>query len=632
MKVNLYRNLDIILACMGCILAVPVSIYLYKEFGLPFVSIGVIVFAACLFYLLARRGKIPSIRSALLTKPPSHLSLILNILFFGLLGYSIATYCLRPEIYVRPLGYFIATTIMVAVLAIEILFLSSRKSAIGFILFKAIAISLSLVWTQSLLYPSVIGVDPWYHQWLASRIVSDGVIPANVPYSTIPVMHLIVSGVMRTGLDYKMASLLSISLIQVVCNPILIYLLGKYLHGAKVGLMAALILAVANWHILFSFWIVPNSLGIAFIPIIIYLLFKVRQEHPKLGICLAIFFMGILIMTHTIAVVMLAVCLFFICLGFVVYKVLSKQPIPEARIFLFTIIGVATVSLSYWMFVSGDIHTLANLVRTGFGGGGFSDFGVIPPGTSIPSGAYYQGGIPFGEWLFDQLGLLLFCAVAFIGTFVAFSKKMITKRVFAFVFVGLSILAIAFIGFATQRFIIVGRWCYLSQILLSVPVGVALIWLASLANKQILKACLIGTATLGLAFVMIMSPQANQDNRILSPNTIVRSAFTESELEAINTVADEWEGAIAVDPGYYNMRRYFDKRLIDMSPQLISGNFSECKDVVVLIREEIITEPCRLGKYSPVRLTYDPREALVEQGFEVVCENGSVWGFAYAPI
>ena len=606
-------NLDVTMARLGCILAVPVSIYLYVEFNPGLTAIGVITFLACLAYLLIKRRKPPSIQSRVGATSRTYLAL--NALFFCLLAYSIAAYYLRADIYVRPLGYFIATAGMVAILAVEILLLPPKRSAIGFALFKVITISVSLVWTQSLIYPSLVGVDPWYHKWLTSEIVTNGYIPSGQPYSSLPGMHLIIGGTaLVTGLSYKMAALCSVSLIQVVFNPVLIFLIGKFLHSIKVGLLAALVLAVANWHILFSYWIIPNGLAIAFIPIIIYLLLKLRWQHPVFAICLTVFFAGAVMLTHTIATIMLVMLLFFIWLGFEVYRRLGNQAVVGTGAFLITALAVVGVAMVFWALVSGDMDTLVGLVGTGFSA---EHFGI----SSL------NDGIPVGEQLFNYLGFFLFCGLGFIGIFASFSKGMISRHSFAFTFAGLAILVFTFVCFATHRFIIVGRWCYFLQILLAIPLGVALVWLGNLWRRKTLNACLIGAMVFVLAFLMVMSPQANMDNRTFAPNTIIRSAFTASELEAINKAADMWEGKIAVDLGYYSMRRHFDGRLVDMSPQLLSGNFTDCQDMFILVREEIVVNPCKIGEYAPMRLDYDPREALVQQGFVEVYNSGDVSGF-----
>jgi hypothetical protein len=626
-------NLDVTLAALGCVLAIPVTLYLHLVISnRVYTPVGIIVFLACLAYLLLRRRSPASARAQVEATPRMYL--LLNILFFCLLTYSVAAFHLRPELYTRPLGYFIALAAMAVILAIEILFLPSRKSAVYFALFKIIIIGLSLVWSQLLLYPSIVGVDPWYHQMFTLRILDAGHIPSGQLYSNLPAMHLLIGGTsLITRLDYKMAAMLSVSLLQVICNILFIFLLGKFIHSTKAGLLAALLLGVADWHISFAHWAIPNSMGVVFIPIIVYLLFKLRQEKPKVSICLSALLTAVLILTHTVSTVMLVMLLFSIWLGFAAYKRLLHQTVPEARIFLVAAIVLTGAGLVYWTFVSGHIDTLIILAKA-LGA-------MLLPGVALPPvelsplqvavAQYRDHIVPVSEHLFNNLGFFLFCAFALSGVFVMLSRSMRNRYGFALVIAGLIILAVSFSVMLPLVAVLMGRWNYLLQVMLAVPVGIAFVWLASLPGKKIASACLIGIIVLVLSFLMVMSPQSNLDNRTFSPNTIVRYGFTQSELEAMNTVSNIWDGRIAGDQIYRHLEYLpdLDGRIVNIGYQLYSRDFTYCQDMLVLIRKEIVSNPLKLGFAAPFRLSYDPRQALTEQGFSRVYDCGSVSAFVW---
>jgi len=627
-------NLDITLATLGCVLAIPLTLYLHSVIRSPaYTVVGVTVCLVCLAYLLLRRRSPASIRAQAEATPRMYL--LLNILFFGLLTYSIVAFYLRPELYIRPLGYFVALAALAAILAIEILFLPPRKSATYFALFKIIIISLSLVWSQLLLYPSLVGVDPWGHQMFTLKILDAGHIPAGQIYSNLPGMHLLIGGTsLITGLDYKMAAMFSVSLLQVVCTILFIFLLGKFIHSAKAGLLAALSLGTANYFIHFSYWTIANTMGVVFIPIIIYLLFKLRQEKPKASICLSALFIAVVILTHTIATVVLVVILFSIWLGFELYKRLRYQAAERARIFLVAALVLTGAALIYWIFVSGKIDDLIQLAQEFR----IKCLALLLPGVSPPpqelspleaAVAQYQSLIvPLSERLFNQLGFLLFCAFALIGSFAMLSQRLRNRYGFALVIAGFITLAITYVGMATGFFAF-GRFSYPSQVLLAIPVGIAFLWLASLPGKKIASACLIGIVVFALSFLMVMSPEANQDNRTFSPNTIVRYGFTQSELQAANTVSNIYDGKIAGDRNYADLSYLpeLDGRIVDISDQLYTRDFTHSQDMLVLIRKEIVVNPLKILGLAPFRLDYDPRQALTEQGFSRVYDCGSVSGF-----
>jgi len=627
-------NLDVTLAALGCVLAIPITLYLHSVIRNPvYTPVGIIVFLTCLAYLLLRRR--PRALALAQAEATPRIYLLLNISFFCILTYSIAAFHLRPELYTRPLGYFIALAAMAAILAIEILFLPPRKSAAYFTLFKIIIIGLSLVWSQLLLYPSIIGVDSWGHQMFTMKILDAGHIPAGYLYSNLPAIHLLTGGTsLITGLDYKMAAMLSVSLLQVICNILFIFLLGKFIHSTKAGLLAALVLGVANWHISFAYMAIPNSLAVVFIPIIIYLLFKLRQEKPKVSICLSALFTAVLILTHTVAAVMLVMLLFSVWLGFAAYKRLLHQSVPAVRIFLVAAIVLTGAGLIYWTFVSGHVDTLITLAKE-LGAMLLPGVAHSPPAELSPlqvAVAYYQAHVvPASEYLFNNIGFFLFCAFALIGAFVMLSKSLRNRYGFALVIAGLIILLVSFFVMYNLRGWLIGRFNYLLQVLLAVPLGVAFLWLASLPGRKIVSACLISIMVFALSFLMVMSLQANEDNRIFSPNTTVRYGFTQSELEAMNTAANIYNGKIASDWQYALLGNLpnLDGRTKAICVQICSRDFTHSQDMLILIRKEIVVNPIRVIGLAPFRLDYDPRKALTEQGFSLIYNCGSVSAFVW---
>lgn len=630
-------NPDITLAILGCALSIPLTLYLQAALHQPILNtVGIICFISCLAYLVIRRKSLPSTPSQM--EAGRHIYLLLNILFFCLLTYSIVALYLRPELYVRPLGYFIAMAAMTATLAIEILFLPSRQSATYFALFKIILIGLSLEWSQLLIYPSIVGIDPWYHQMFTTKTLDVGYIPLGYAYSKLPCFNLMIGATsLVTGLSYKMATMFSVCFLQVVCDTLFIFLLGKFIHSPKAGALSALLLGVANYNICFGYWTIPNTMAVVFIPIIIYLLFKVRQEKPTASICLAALFMAALILTHAIGALCLAMLLFLIWVGFEIYKRLRYQAAASDRAIVVAFVLFTTAMLCWWTFGSGHINLLIKLVQAGFSG---EYFGIPSPEAALPEISaplmqaivQYRDSVPFAEQLVGYLGLILFFALAFLGCFAMLHKSMRNRHGFALVIGALIILIIAFFGIITRRVFEPVRWAYTAQILLAIPLSVAILWFSGLPKRKIGNACLLGIMTFVLSFLMVMCPEANLDNRTFSPNTIVRYAFTKSEIQAADTVSNIYNGAIGSDWYVYyvcDLRCLpnLDNEIKDISEQLYTQDFSDCQDMFVLIREEVIQHPFNASGRGKFRLNSDPQEALTQEGFSKVYDCGSVSGF-----
>ena len=616
------NELDRTLALLGVLFTVPLTIWLAITVGRPIhVLVGILCFLACAGYLIIRTNlSLSTIPSLLQTTGSPRFYLVLNILFFVLFSYSILSIYLSPELYTRPLGYFISTTLMAAIVAVEILFLSPRKSHTYFALFKIVTIALSLRWLQQLIFPGVVGVDPWAHEWFTLQILDAGHIPEGWGYSNLPVFHLITEAAMLiTDLNYKMATMLSIGLLQVVCDTLFVFLLGRFMLSGKVGLLAGLLLMVASSHIRFGFWTIPNTAAAILILPIIYLLFKLRRDKPILALCLCLLLMAVLILTHTIVAMCMAILLFVFCGGFEVYAKLygekSATPTSLSIAILFT-----GAMLGYWMYISGHIWTLAHLVDVGF----YDELWEIVPLEVV---ARYILGVPLSEQLFNNLGMFLFFALSFIGCFYFASRKFGNRSSFAMVMGGVVILALAFFPPLFGREIIIGRWIYLANIMLAIPLGLALFLLCGVLKNKLARVGLMSFLVFPLSFLMIMSPAANLDNHLFSPNTGVRFAFTEAELQAAATISKVWDGKIGVDRYYQGPIHWqFNAKVTAIDDYLLAPDFRDSQDMLVMIRQEIVKSPFGLGG-GIFKLDYDPRHVLAEQGFSRIYENGSVSAF-----
>ncbi len=127
---------------------------------------------------------------------------------------------------------------------------------------------------------------------------------------------------------------------------------------------------------------------------------------------------------------------------------------------------------------------------------------------------------------------------------------------------------------------------------------------------------------------MIMSSFANIDNHIFAPNKGIRFAFTESELRSFDTVSGMWDGKIGADnlvtlPFFHR----FEGDIIHIGESLFTGDFRDHHEMLVIIREEIVERPFQVDLAGMIRLDHDPRTLLIEQGFSLIYDSGSVTGF-----
>ncbi len=653
-------NLDSTLASIGAIFSLVLIAYLQIQIGhLTYTLAAILAFVACAAYLvLKQRRRLLDIPSILDFQATPSILLLLDIVFFALFTYSLWSFAFRTELYVRPLEYFISIAAMSAILAAKILFLPSKNSPTPFTLFQIILIALSLQWSVLLLFPDMVGMDTWMHRLTTVGWINAGHIEGGI-YTKLPIMHLTIGATsLITGLGYKMAAMFSISLLQAVCNVLFIFLIGRLLFNAKIGMLAALLMGVANWYIFFGYWTVPNGLGATLVVIILYLVLKFHKDKAPIVIPLCGLLMVSLLLTHVIATLWLALLLITFWLSLMFYKKLYKEKLATFPLLAGVALIFTVAMFGWWTFGSGNIQGLIYHARHGFAPSAgltyapsLAPSGIAPPETTppettppevtppevappepTPPATETLSSAPF-EFLFNSLGMLLFFAASFIGGFYMLSRRFGNPYAFFIAIAGVLILGIGYFPMLTGRSVIEHRWWYMAEILLSIPLAVTFSLLFGLFNKRYFKASLVIVLIFVLTFLSIIGFPSNQTNRTFSQNQVVRFALTTSESQAVQTLSANYEGTIGVD-GYYRMIRLTPELLTELKDKLewiqsclINRDFGQCSSDMLLIRDEIVNHPFGTGSGSYYKLNYDPRQVLAEQGFHKVYDCGSVSGF-----
>jgi len=612
-------NLDRNLAILGMLIASILTLWLALVIG-KYIEVGVLLFLACAIYLAMRkrlfRMGISSLED-LLAKRSAYL--ILNLLFFVLFFYSIISVVLRADLYSRPLGYFISMAFMAAILAIEILFLPKGKAYTCFVLVKIMLIALSLRWTTQFIFPGLIGVDPWGHQMFATQIMETGTIPGGYPYSYLPIMHLTIDATsLITGLDYKFATMLSISLFQVI-GLIFVFLLGRFIFNSKVGLLAALLPGVAELCIGHGIAVSPTPLALVLIALVIYVIFKAQKGGALILTSLALLLMAVVILTHSITALCLAIVLFVFWLGFIAYKRIYlgrfQSPVTFYLAVLFTV-GM----LAWWTYASGHISNFVELMQWGF---------KVERWELAEPAFEYQQTVPFSEYLLNLMGFLLFYAFSFVGSFYMLAKRFGNRYGCALVLGGLVLAAIGFIALPLGLSgFLAHRWWYYSYIILAIPAAIGFLSVCAYFRSNLGRTMILAILILVISFFSITAPRANFDNRIYSENTASRSAFTESELSAMNTISNIWDGEVGVATSSADYYLEFNKDMLvkQIAPNLYSRDFTDCAYTIVIIRDEVVNNYFAFSG-GGMKLDYDPREVLEEQGFSTIYDCGRVNAF-----
>jgi len=606
----LLRDLDRTLAIAGVVFSILMVIMGIIAGKFMYPILGGLVLISCILWLAIRkRGTID------LHLPESRtMSLSCAVCFFGLYVLSVLSVYLRPEIYERPLLYFALTALMAGAIAYSI-FVSGRQYT-GLILIQIMLLGVNIAWSQLLIFPDVLGVDPWYHSAFTNPIIDGGFIPEGYSYSKLPLFHLIITLTSLTAaLPYKFATMASVSLGQIICNALLVYLIANYaFKNYRVGLLAALLVIIANHHIFMSYWSIPNAFAAVFIPTALYLLLFgfTSDRRPKFAILYVVVAASI-ILTHTITAMCMAILLFIIWGVLAVYQ--SSDSATETHVPLLVPVSFTIAMLIWWTFVTGSMKILIDLIRSAFS----IDYFIATPEE------FRNLYMPFGEQVFNSLGEFSFFAISLIGILYMISRRGNDLTV-AIAWAGITPLVIGFFPVIFGLAVIEHRWFYFAQILLSVPLAVAIHMVGTRGPKSPTSCpLLISGFVIALSFLMIMSPAANIDNTEFSPNTIWRVTLIESELHA-QTILDHYGGVSKSDVYHSNALRHMGYDAQPFCAEVATQDLQSMGGDLILIRDTIRRDPFMLFS-TPYKLGYDLKSAMNVADFGQVYDSGSVYAY-----
>jgi len=606
-------NIDRNFAVVGVIASLLLISYTAISFNrVIYVLPGTLTLFACVTWLVIRKRV-----SSPFPIGESKLKVYLfSLLYIIVLIISILSIRFRPELYERPLLYFISTSLMVGAIACQILFSNERQK--WFIIPQIVALGASIAWSQLLIFPNVVGADPWYHQMVTTKMLDLQTIPGGA-YEHLPIFHLMIATTsLLSDLGYKVATMFSVSLAQIICNVLFIYLLAHLVFkNHKIGLFASLMIVIANHHVRMSYWSIPNSVAAIFIAVVFYIILKDTSDRSLSKNIILLILLFTTIFTHTIASTCMAILLFASWLSMVAFDIIHSK--KHATISTLLPVLFTLAMYSWWDYATGHTKTLAKLIEWGFS----RDVFIMEGASEVAS--TYVLEISIYEQIFNQFGMFMFFAISFIGIFYLLSQK--DNKCLTIAIIGLIPLAIGFFSLILGFGVIEHRWWYFAQILLSIPLGAAIALLLKTSmttdEKTLTLSLLIFTSI--FAFLLIMSPDANVDNHTFSPNTAIRASFTESELQSINKIAETYTGKIGTE-------RYvasaisslpIDLELTMIDKNIFAGDYSELNQKNILIREEIKENVFKLFQGS-YRLDYDLEQRIEEQGYSKTYSANSV--------
>ena len=241
-----------------------------------------------------------------------------------------------------------------------------------------------------------------------------------------------------------------------------------------------------------------------------------------------------------------------------------------------------------------------------------------------PGIVQYLSPVDRSEVLLNRSGLLFFYFLSIIGILAALSRRLTNPERFCFVSAAAAISLAAFLGnpWGLTRFI-PQRFMAYSEIFLCLPAALGIILLTNVFNKERWKFLTLIGLTVILSFFLITNPTSNRESPVYSHNTAYRVSFTQSEVQAAETISQIYQGNILLGLPYDNLFPLPTSG--NLMEHLISRDFKEV-DELVIIREYSIKRVMYSGT-SYLKLDYDPRAVLEEQGFSRIYDCETVSAF-----
>lgn len=613
-------QLDIIIPKAIIIFSFPILLFftLFSQGVIYFLTIGLVIIS-CIIWL-RMQGKIVLNKNNYLNKAHGFSVLVISCVILSALSILVIYY--RSDLYQRPLIYFVIHSIIVGALSLQIFHRLSKKYTY-LILIEIILLGYSLEFVQQMLFPGVLGIDPWWHQMFVNKIINNGNIPDNYDYSKMPSFHLLIANAsIIVNMDYKLTTTLTIGLVHILCNTLIMFCFGKHLIDERVGLLSSLLLINCNYFVNMGVWASPTTLAAVFFIKILYVLLRLRGTLRFSSSIYVICLMVALIITHTIISVAMMISLL---LAYVLLS-LNRNRVVMPPISILNVVIFIVGMLGWWMYASGHIAHLGFLIKWGF-----SERQVATLPKEI---AEYISTVPIYEQLIGNLGIFLYFAISLVGLFFMISRGY--DKSYSLVYACISALPLIIVYFApiVGRYVIVNRWSFIAQMLLSVPVAASIFLFYHYMKNNIIRNIALTGLTLIISFFMIISTQANVDNHIFFKNTGVRYAVKKSEITGAYFFVNRSNGKISSDfdfstnnsssifVNYFGMDR---DKISSLDKSLQTGHFVP-DDSIKVIRNEIINRPFRLGG-GIYRIQYDFDEMLIRARLCKIYDNYAVYGY-----
>ncbi|MCP3683599.1 MAG: hypothetical protein GY861_13010 [bacterium] len=494
--------------------------------------LGAAVILSILTYLIFKY------RSQQVTSPPNpkldltnhHFRVLVLIFLLLIIGQLLL---IHSTLYSRPLAFFILQTI--AAIAIGLQVFLPRKTTFQTCVIVAEILLLGIILRASIFYvsPGFHSSDSWAYSKLAQDVLQSGSIDdlSIQKMRDFPSLALTPAMFMSiTSLGVKTAFFLSVT-VPYVLSTVFVFLIGSKLHSKEAGLLALLLLVMADIFVVRSVISITPMLVVLPCALFIFYLF-LRSRRAKLTL-LAIVAMASMIISHQASTVMSFILIVALFVGAGVHRVVNKQErintvVTQSLLLLF-LVGI----VGYWMnaWNSEDTTMFDAMVKPI--GKAFTESDVGYTGATYSFG-YDLSAISTIMW---QLGHLLLIFLGVLGAFIwAFQRDVTPLRssvVFAAILVAMIVYGNLVIGMVDLR---PTRWAPFLALFLTLFAAGAMIEYLCIERRNIIRIAAVVLGIFLVVFFNVTSPLINNDSPIYAKDRASNVHLEVSEFQAFHTL------------------------------------------------------------------------------------------------
>lgn len=518
--------------------------------------------------------------------------LLLVIIFFLCFAASMV---LLKMFYVRPLVYFILTSIMFTSIMLQIALFKEEKVS-WMILLQIVIITLMVIWGVNLKYYFFIGrTDPIVHAWYIQSLIEKGHITEVFEnYQSFPLWHIMCSFLsILFGMDVPVHKVMYFTGGIIYCALVLtVYLISrKIFKDDAIALLISLLICLNIDFITYGMSSIARSVESFFGIILILLLITSKTNYVKR--ILLLFFTFIVVVYHPVSIPFILLIFITIYIISCIYKVNKEINFINVNYLIY----VVSITLTYWMYRAN--YLLQDVVG----------YVINPAKMGVKTKSIYL--MPFNE-LFNYLQyipMVFFIIYGFLWSMNSKKCSTLTKILCLF---GLISVSLAFPGpsllisklsdnFNLLRF---GEYSFFFT---SFVAAVGLLGLFKMT--QTWGKIIIIAVFFCMTFLTLTNDFTASDNPLIK-RPFYTYYLTEEEVNTINNIASITEGYIFSDfiiTKYIYYSPYSSQSHILEVNTLNDKLLKEKENDIILIRKaELCERPLKLYTLETGKFYHDP--------------------------